>query len=86
MFVVTDVKTIIEWGTKKWSNGYMKLLNIILLFLLTGCSHIVPASDVLEEAHIIDWHVHVAGLGFGDSGNFVNDETRNNFRFNFFLN
>jgi len=63
----------------------MKLLNMIFLFLLTGCSHIIHASDVLEEAHIIDWHVHVAGLGFGDSGNFVNDEMRNNFRFKFFL-
>ena len=63
----------------------MKLLNMILFFLLIGCSHIDPASDVLEEAHIIDWHMHVAGLGFGDSGNFVNDEMRNNFRFKFFL-
>ena len=73
----------------------MKLFNTLLLLLLAGCNQpmchtcnddgttLVP--DTLEEAHIIDWHVHVAGLGFGDSGNFVNDEMRNNFRFKFFL-
>jgi len=41
--------------------------------------------DPLEQAHIIDWHVHVAGMGFGGSGNFINEEMRNNFRFDFFL-
>ncbi len=64
----------------------MKKFNIFFILILTGCSHLVPASDALEEAHIIDWHVHIAGLGFGNSGNFVNDEMRNNFRFKFFLN
>lgn len=63
----------------------MKVFNTFFLFLLIGCNHPVLVSDVLEEAHIIDWHVHVAGLGFGNSGNFVNDEMRDNFRFKFFL-
>ncbi len=34
---------------------------------------------------IIDSHVHVAGLGYGGSGSFVNDEMRNNVRFPFYL-
>ncbi|MDX1519300.1 MAG: amidohydrolase family protein [Gammaproteobacteria bacterium] len=43
------------------------------------------ASDVLEKLHIIDWHAHIAGLGHGGSGAFINDEMRNNYRFDFFL-
>ena len=34
---------------------------------------------------IIDLHVHVAGLGYGDSGSFVNEQMRNNIRFPFYL-
>ena len=34
---------------------------------------------------IVDMHVHVAGLGYGDSGCFINDGMRNNFRFPFYL-
>ncbi len=39
----------------------------------------------LSDKSIIDAHVHVAGLGYGDSGCFINDEMRNNFRFPFYL-
>ena len=42
-------------------------------------------SAELKKAGVIDWHVHVAGLGYGDSDNFINDEMRNNFRFDFFM-
>lgn len=38
-----------------------------------------------EHKEIVDFHVHTAGLGYGDSGCFVNDEMRNNFRFKFYL-
>jgi predicted TIM-barrel fold metal-dependent hydrolase len=38
-----------------------------------------------EGKHIIDFHAHVAGLGYGDSGCFISDEMRNNFRFKFYL-
>ncbi len=34
---------------------------------------------------IIDTHVHVAGLGYGDSGAFINEGMRNNIRFPFYL-
>ena len=43
--------------------------------------HLLP----FEGKHIIDFHAHVAGLGYGNSGCFINDEMRNNFRFRFYL-
>ena len=66
----------------------MKQKYVIKLLLLTMV--ILPitvalADDELEQLTITDWHVHVAGLGHGNSGNFINDAMRNNFRFNFFL-
>ncbi len=63
----------------------MKIFSTVILLLLIGCYQPVLDPDPLEEAHVIDWHVHVAGLGFGDSGNFINEEMRGNFRFEFFL-
>ncbi|MCZ6803436.1 MAG: amidohydrolase family protein [Proteobacteria bacterium] len=50
---------------------------------MTGCAAI--ANEDLEQLTITDWHVHVAGLGHGDSGNYVNEAMRNNYRFKFFL-
>jgi predicted TIM-barrel fold metal-dependent hydrolase len=43
--------------------------------------HLLP----FKEKEIIDFHAHVAGLGYGNSGCFINDEMRNNFRFRFYL-
>jgi len=62
----------------------------ILLLLFGSCSGCTRADQkledpLLENLHIIDWHVHIAGLGYGGSGAFINDEMRNNFRFGFFL-
>ncbi len=34
---------------------------------------------------VLDIHVHVAGLGYGGSGCFINQEMRDNFRFPFYL-
>ena len=44
-------------------------------------THLLP----FKEKTIIDFHAHVAGLGYGNSGCFINDEMRNNFRFKFYL-
>lgn len=38
-----------------------------------------------EHKQIVDFHVHTAGLGYGNSGCFINEEMRNNFRFKFYL-
>ncbi|MES2822212.1 MAG: amidohydrolase family protein [Pseudomonadota bacterium] len=69
---------------------FKKLLTVILSFglLLTASrGHALSDENLLPFAgkQIIDFHAHVAGLGFGDSGCFVNDEMRNNFRFRFYL-
>lgn len=42
-------------------------------------------SDALSQKSIIDLHVHIAGLGYGDSGAFVNEAMRENFRFPIYL-
>jgi predicted TIM-barrel fold metal-dependent hydrolase len=44
-----------------------------------------PVNLVSNQQHIIDVHVHVAGLGYGDSGCFINEGMRKNFRFPFYL-
>ena len=67
----------------------LKYKSTWLLFfslLLSACSA-PPAydSEILKRETITDWHVHVAGLGYGDSGNFINQQMRDNFRFSYFL-
>jgi predicted TIM-barrel fold metal-dependent hydrolase len=42
-----------------------------------------PIAEI--EKSIIDIHVHVAGLGYGDSGCFIGAGMRDNFRFPFYL-
>ncbi len=64
----------------------------IVLFALILISICVQAEQTTAEKllpfegkHIIDFHAHVAGLGYGNSGCFISDEMRNNFRFKFYL-
>ncbi len=65
----------------------MKVSAIYLSFIisfLTGCT--TPATNQeLEQLSITDWHVHVAGLGHGNSGNYINEAMYKNYRFKFFL-
>jgi uncharacterized protein len=56
---------------------------IFMISFLAGC--VVMANEDLEQLSITDWHVHVAGLGHGNSGNFINEAMRNNYRFKYFL-
>jgi len=60
----------------------VKILFFILNFIAVTN---IFADEQLEKLTITDWHVHVAGLGYGNSENFVNEAMRNNYRFNFFL-
>ena len=58
------------------------LLSVFVIYKANGNNdHLLP----FEGKHIIDFHTHVAGLGYGNSGCFVNDEMRSNFRFRFYL-
>jgi uncharacterized protein len=72
------------------------LIKSKIVFVLSSALYFVSlavsAEDSIEKRllpfegkQIIDFHAHVAGLGFGNSGCFVNDEMRNNFRFRFYL-
>lgn len=62
------------------------ILFIALVILSAGRLEGLSAADEpLEDRHIIDWHAHAAGLGYGGSGAFINEQLRNNFRFRFFL-
>jgi predicted TIM-barrel fold metal-dependent hydrolase len=65
------------------------LLALVLVFA-SGCDteaetdlpeHLKPGTG----KPIVDAHVHVAGLGYGDSGCFINSTMRDNFRFPFYL-
>lgn len=70
--------------------NYKKVKSVIcwsILLLTSYRSFALGSENLLPFAgkEIVDFHVHIAGLGYGDSGCFVNDEMRNNFRFRFYL-
>ena len=68
-----------------------RLLLPILLIGLAFAVHaqtsatLPPNLDPGTGKSIVDAHVHVAGLGYGDSGCFVNETMRDNIRFRFCL-
>jgi predicted TIM-barrel fold metal-dependent hydrolase len=63
-----------------------RLLQLLKFLLFSfGTSSLLFAADGLEDLNIIDWHVHVAGLGYGGSGAFINEKMRDNYRFDYFL-
>ena len=72
----------------------MKRLLIVLLLLgsaiATAAALRNPDSPRLigtntGNSPVVDLHVHVAGLGYGDSGCFINQQMRDNYRFPFYL-
>lgn len=64
---------------------------LLLLFLITFSVLMLTRDHAMEYLNpgvgksIVDAHVHVAGLGYGDSGCFINEQMRNNIRFPFYL-
>lgn len=62
-------------------------LFILAAVALAAVSLYADDGDVTltDNKQIVDFHVHVAGLGHGDSGCFINQEMRDNFRFKFYL-
>jgi len=61
------------------------IIRMLLLILIAFSMTELAADEDLQQLNIVDWHVHVAGLGHGDSDNFINDAMYNNYRFKFFL-
>ena len=68
-----------------------RLLVLLVLIVATVSVFATIHSDDLGTLDpgtgktIVDMHVHVAGLGYGDSGCFINETMRENIRFPFYL-
>lgn len=62
-----------------------KLMNLVMLLLALPGSVTANESQGMVGKTIVDFHAHVAGLGYGGSGCFINEEMRNNVRFPFYL-
>ena len=70
--------------------GYLLKVCLVLaligiLFWFAWLSWPTAEHPQVPKQPYLDMHVHVAGLGFGDSGIFISDELRENFRFPFYL-
>ena len=63
----------------------ISLIVITLSVFATIHSNDLGDLDPGTGKSIIDMHVHVAGLGYGDSGCFINEDMRSNIRFPFYL-
>jgi predicted TIM-barrel fold metal-dependent hydrolase len=64
---------------------FLVLLIAVLVGFAATRSNGVGELDAGLGKSIVDAHVHVAGLGYGGSGCFINEEMRDNFRFPFYL-
>ncbi len=73
---------------------FLKLLFFIILLLIIVALVLraiffkgpaLPPSELPTTA-IIDMHVHIAGLGYGDSGSFVSDSMKKGYKFDYYLN
>ncbi len=67
---------------------------VLIIFLLAGTLVLArnilftgPAKPIstLPTASIIDTHVHIAGLGYGNSGAFVSADLENSYKFDIYL-
>ena len=66
------------------------IVTVLLLAIALGAAAALRNPDgprllPTRDGPIIDLHVHVAGIGYGDSGCFISEEMRNNIRFPFYL-
>lgn len=64
----------------------MRYLLLVFSLVVTRVSaNEQPELLPFTKKEIVDFHVHVAGLGYGGSGCFINEDMRKNFRFRFYL-
>ncbi len=64
---------------------FMLSLSVLLALLMSARDKTIGDLNPGAGKTIIDLHVHVAGLGYGDSGCFINEGMRDNIRFPFYL-
>ncbi len=71
----------------------VKITSLILTFVILSLLIIreilfegaaLPSTQ-LPRTPIIDMHVHIAGLGYGESGCFVSDEMQKSYKFDYYL-
>lgn len=68
----------------------IRKISVIMVLCFAGLAlayYLMPAAPThpQPEKSIVDIHVHVAGLGYGESGCFINSAMRENFRFPIYL-
>ena len=63
---------------------FLLLIVVFSVFMFTREDPLGDLNPGVGKS-IVDAHVHVAGLGYGDSGCFINEQMRNNVRFPFYL-
>lgn len=68
---------------KKFALGLSIFIGLLIIVFLFSKETSLKAD--LKDKHVIDWHAHVAGLGYGNTANFINKEMRDNYRFGFFI-
>jgi len=63
------------------------ILLVVLVLLGRLVLFIGPVNppEALPATTIIDMHVHVAGLGYGDSGCFISERMQQSYKFNYYL-
>lgn len=79
-----DIKNV-KYIIKKVFRGLLALITCAALIFASIIAFSKNETLLPTEKSIVDFHVHVAGLGYGESGCFINKEMRENFRFNFYL-
>lgn len=61
------------------------LISLVVILFISPLFIDIDAKAKPDEKNIIDFHAHVAGLGYGNSGCFINKEMRENIRFPLYL-
>jgi predicted TIM-barrel fold metal-dependent hydrolase len=62
------------------------LLSVALIVRVILFKGPFQAPQSLSKSKIIDMHVHIAGLGYGQSGCFISEEMKKGYKFDYYLN
>ena len=61
------------------------LIPVALLIRMILFEGPIQAPQSLEKSVLIDMHVHIAGLGYGQSGCFISQEMKSGYKFDYYL-
>ena len=71
--------------SRKTVNILVGIVVVLGMFWLVWAAWPTAPKPPIPDQKYLDAHVHTAGLGYGDSGIFISDELRDNFRLTFYL-